>query len=90
MPGGVLITARSGSVSATFPLTARPHVATIAVTPATDTHRVGEVGAIDVYLTDGTGNRLVDRDVTLVSSNPAVVAVLSDGRLRAHDVGRRC
>ena len=86
MPGGVLITARSGSVSATFPLTARPHVATIAVTPATDTHRVGEVGAIDVYLLqltvsvlDPRGQEIVGRIVTYETSNPNVATVEESG-----------
>jgi uncharacterized protein YjdB len=40
-----------------------------------------------VLLADVGGNRLVDRDVTVTSSNPGIVAVLSDGRLRAMDVG---
>jgi uncharacterized protein YjdB len=87
VPGGVMITARSGSVSASLPLTVRPHIATIAVTPTKDTLRSGEFGAVELLLTDAAGNRLVDRDVTLMSSNPGVVAVLNDGRLRAMDVG---
>lgn len=87
VPGGVMITARSGSVSASLPLTVRPHIEAIAVAPVKDTLRTGEFGAVEVFLTDVAGNRLVDRDVALSSSNPGVVAVLSDGRLRAMDVG---
>ena len=87
VPGGVIITARSGSVTASLPLTVRPHIETIVVAPLKDTLRNGEFGAVDVFVTDAAGNRLVDRDVTLSSSNPGVVAVLSDGRLRAMDVG---
>ena len=87
VPGGVIITARSGSISASLPLTVRPHVETIVLAPVKDTLRSGEFGAVEVVLADAAGNRLVDRDVTLVSSNPGVVAVLSDGRLRAMDVG---
>lgn len=87
LPGGVIIIARAGSVSASLPLTVRPHIETIAVTAVKDTLRSGEFGAVEVFLTDAAGNRLVDRDVTLTSSNPGVVAVLSDGRIRAMDVG---
>lgn len=87
VPGGVIITARSGAVSASLPLTVRPHVETIALAPIKDTLRTGEFGAVDVFLADAAGNRLVDRDVTLSSSNPGVVAVLSDGRLRAMSAG---
>ena len=82
VPGGVMITARSGSVSASLPLTVRPHIETITVRPAKDTLRSGEFGSVEVFLTDAKGSRLVDRDVTLSSSDPGVVAVLSDGRLR--------
>lgn len=87
VPGGVMITARSGATSASLPLTVRAHIETIAVTPAKDTLRSGEFGSVDVFLADVGGNRLVDRDVTVTSSNPGIVAVLSDGRLRAMDVG---
>ena len=87
VPGGVMITARSGAVSASLPLTVRPHIEAIAVTPAKDTLRSGEFSSVEVHLSDALGNRLVDRDVTLWSSNPAVLAVLSDGRLRAMNVG---
>lgn len=87
LPGGVLITAKSGAISASLPLTVQPHIEAITVTAAKDTLREGEFGAVDVYVADVAGNRLVDRQVTLMSSNPAVVAVLSDGRLRAMGVG---
>src|SRR5688572_12276687 len=87
VPGGVMITASSGSVRAALPLTVRPHVEAIAVAPAKDTLRSGEFGAMEVFLTDVAGNRLVDREVTVSSSNPGIVAVLSDGRLRAMDAG---
>jgi uncharacterized protein YjdB len=87
IPGGVLITAKSGSVTGSLPLTVRAHIETMAVTVDKDTLRVNEFGAADAFLGDVDGNRLVDRDVSLSSSNPAVLAVLSDGRLRAMATG---
>lgn len=87
VPGGVMITARSGSISASLPLTVRPHIETIGVTPAKDTLRAGEFSSVEVFLADIGGNRLVDREVTLTSSNPGVIAVFDDGRLRAMNVG---
>lgn len=87
LPGEVSITARSGAVSGILPLKVRPHIETITLTPVKDTLREGEFGSMDVVLADVTGSRLVDRQVTLTSSNPAVVAVLSDGRLRAMGTG---
>lgn len=87
VPGGVLITAKSGSVTASLPLTVRAHIEAIVLTLEKDTLRTDEFGAVDVRLSDVAGNRLVDRDVSLSSSNPGVLAVLSDGRLRAMDAG---
>ena len=87
LPGGVVITARSGSVTGSLPLTVRPHIETIAMALDKDTLRVNEFGAAAIYISDAEGNRLVDREVTLSSSNPAVLAVLSDGRLRAMQTG---
>lgn len=87
LPGEVSITATSGAVRGILPLKVQPHIETITLTPVKDTLREGEFGSMDVVLADITGNRLVDRQVTLSSSNPGVVAVLSDGRLRGMGTG---
>jgi uncharacterized protein YjdB len=80
-PGSATITATSEGKSVSVDISVRSRVATIIVSPASATIRVGDEAQLTVTLLDREGNVLSDRDVAFVPSG-GHVAVSSTGRLR--------
>ena len=82
--GDVTITATSGSASGAIQLRVRPvPVASVTVTPAADTLRVGESVQLIATARDAAGNVLTGRPPVWTTSNAAIVQVSAAGMVTA-------
>lgn len=78
--GNAIITATASTASATASITvAPPPVATLVLSPATGTTKVGQTVTLSVVAKDAQGNSLTGRSITWASLTPAVATVTQAG-----------
>ncbi|HEX6060083.1 MAG TPA: Ig-like domain-containing protein [Gemmatimonadaceae bacterium] len=86
-PGEAEIRATIEGVTGAAVVTVQPHVARIVVAPTAATLRIGEEAQLTIRLEDESGNELTGRIVSYSQSDPGVVTLPTDGRVRAMDEG---
>jgi uncharacterized protein YjdB len=88
-PGGAIITATSEGKTAPASVTvAAIPVATVFVTPDSQTLYEGQTAQLQAEPLDDAGQPLVDRVVQWTTTNPAVATVTSTGFVTAHTIGK--
>ena len=85
--GSATITATSEGKSGTAQITVLAPVATVAVTPGSQSLVVGRSGALTATLRDAAGNVLTGRPITWSTSNPAIATVDGGGLVTAVSAG---
>ena len=86
-PGVAEIRATVEGVTGAAVLTVQPRVARIVVAPTAATLRIGEDAQLTIRLEDEAGNELTGRAIGYSVSDPGVVTLPTDGRVRALDEG---
>ena len=87
--GDAAITATSGAVSQTTPVTVGPRraIASVSVSPAAATLIIGETKGLSATPQDADGSAIVNRPITWASDNLAIATVDANGQVTSLGVG---